>query len=446
MKRLFALRYNFLLLGVFSLVSLFALSMLNAPVAYAAECGGLQTSVIDCGSANDQTGSPVVAFLVIGIQILTGAIGVVAIGAFVYAGMMYASASGDAGQVTKAKEIIRNTVIGLILFATIALILNYLIPGGLFDGSAKFGAGGNGLGSVKASKLAPQMRTTEDDDTTDNTTNDTNNNPDSTLKMMVGSWNVYKFGSTKNSVSGVKTLMKEKGVDILGMQETQADVPAIKKGLGDNYGIYPTSKKDPRKVAIAWNKSKFSVVSKGNFVGAYQPSEGRPREFVWIKFKSKNSGKVFYVINTHFPQHGYYKKGDKWYISSSSSNGKAYAKHMSILTDKLKSKFMKDNVPIFLTGDYNFNARRDSCTKNTPCKELGRDLSVKSGWAHTNFSDVPSSQGTIDSSAAIIDYVFSWDKSYVTYQSMRILTSAKGGWSGSDHKPVGLTVTIGVQK
>ena len=446
MKRLFALRYNLLLLSILGIVSVFGLLVFTTPSASAAECGELKTSVIDCGSVNDQTGSPVVAFLVLGIQILTGAVGVVAIGALVYAGMMYSSASGDTGQVAKAKEIIRNTIIGLILFGALATILNFLNPGGLFDGNTKFGAGGNGLGNVKASKLAPQMRSLNEDDTTDNTTTDPSNNPATTLKMTVGSWNVYKFGSTKNAVSGVKTLMKEKGVDILGMQETQADVPEIKKGLGDNYGIYPTSKKDPRKVAIAWNKSKFSVVSKGNFVGAYQPSEGRSREFVWIKFKSKNSGKVFYVINTHFPQHGYYKKGDKWYISGSSSNGKAYAKHMGILTDKLKSKFMKDNVPIFLTGDYNFNARRDSCTKNTPCKELGRDLSVKSGWAHTSFSDVPSSQGTIDSSAAIIDYVFSWDKSYVTYQSMRILTSAKGGWSGSDHKPVGLTVTIGVQQ
>lgn len=124
----------------------------SSPVL-AADCGGIQTAVVDCASAKDTTGSPVVAILVLAIQVLTGAIGVVAIGALVYAGIMYSSASGNAGQVTKAKELIRNTVIGLVLFALMGLLLNFLIPGGLFSGSTKFGAGGNGLGSIKASPI-----------------------------------------------------------------------------------------------------------------------------------------------------------------------------------------------------------------------------------------------------------------------------------------------------
>lgn len=144
------------------------------PSALAADCGGIQTAVVDCASAKDTTGSPVVAILVMAIQILTGAVGVVAIGALVYAGILYSSASSDAGQVTKAKDIIRNTIIGLILFALMATVLNFLIPGGLFSGSAKFGAGGNGLGNIKASPI--QERTKLNDTTNDS---DSSNLPSS---------------------------------------------------------------------------------------------------------------------------------------------------------------------------------------------------------------------------------------------------------------------------
>ena len=107
-----------------------------APSALAASCGNVETSIIDCSSANDTTGSSVVALLVTAIQVLTGAVGIVAIGAFIYAGILYAAASGNSSQVAKAKELIAKTVIGLVLFAGMALLLNYLIPGGLFSGNA----------------------------------------------------------------------------------------------------------------------------------------------------------------------------------------------------------------------------------------------------------------------------------------------------------------------
>ena len=66
------------------------------------------------------------------LGILTAGIGIVAIGAFVYAGIMYSSASGNAEQVKKAKDIMLQTVIGLVVFAAIGIVLVWLIPGGVF--------------------------------------------------------------------------------------------------------------------------------------------------------------------------------------------------------------------------------------------------------------------------------------------------------------------------
>lgn len=66
------------------------------------------------------------------IAILTGGVAIVAIGAFVWAGVTYSSAGGSAEMVKKAKDIITQTVIGLAVFAALALFVTWLIPGGIF--------------------------------------------------------------------------------------------------------------------------------------------------------------------------------------------------------------------------------------------------------------------------------------------------------------------------
>ncbi|MEO8911886.1 MAG: pilin [Candidatus Saccharimonas sp.] len=65
------------------------------------------------------------------LNIMTAVVGLAAIGAIVYAGIMYSSAGDDSAQVTKAKNLIRDTVIGLIVYGLMFLILNFLIPGGV---------------------------------------------------------------------------------------------------------------------------------------------------------------------------------------------------------------------------------------------------------------------------------------------------------------------------
>lgn len=72
------------------------------------------------------------ALLEVGSNILAGLVGVVAVGGLVWAGILYASADGSAEQVAKAKGMIRNVVIGLVVFALIYTATNFLIPGGVF--------------------------------------------------------------------------------------------------------------------------------------------------------------------------------------------------------------------------------------------------------------------------------------------------------------------------
>jgi hypothetical protein len=51
----------------------------------------------------------------------------------VYGAVLYSSAGDKADQTKKAIEVIKNVVIGVIAYAFMYLILNFLIPGGIFS-------------------------------------------------------------------------------------------------------------------------------------------------------------------------------------------------------------------------------------------------------------------------------------------------------------------------
>ncbi len=102
------------------------------PAVSAASCGGVSTSVIDCG-ADDNEGSGIFAILNIILTILTYGVGIAATVGFVVSGIQYATARDDAGQLSRAKNRIIQIIIGLFLYAGMWAVLNFLLPGGLFN-------------------------------------------------------------------------------------------------------------------------------------------------------------------------------------------------------------------------------------------------------------------------------------------------------------------------
>lgn len=136
-------------------------SVLIDPTAAAVTCGGVETSLISCDSKITGDGmcsdgstiskvsidkgikcadgsNPTVkventgvwGLLLLVINILTAGVGIAAVGGVVYGSILYASAGGAADQVKKAKEIITNVVIGLVAYALMYSLLNFIIPGG----------------------------------------------------------------------------------------------------------------------------------------------------------------------------------------------------------------------------------------------------------------------------------------------------------------------------
>ena len=95
------------------------------------------TAIIKCNNV-DVTKSGVQntgvwSLLLTAINILTAGVGIAAVGGIVYGALLYTSAGGSPEQVKKAMGIITNVVIGVVAYALMYALLNFLIPGGIFN-------------------------------------------------------------------------------------------------------------------------------------------------------------------------------------------------------------------------------------------------------------------------------------------------------------------------
>lgn len=124
---------------VLSLGVIFSVGAAVLPVSVDAaptqKCGGATTSIISCPQNNTGT-SPqnngIWGILLIALNIMTAGIGIAAVGGVVYAAILYTTASDRASQVQQAKDILQNIAIGIGAYAGMYLLLNFLVPGGIF--------------------------------------------------------------------------------------------------------------------------------------------------------------------------------------------------------------------------------------------------------------------------------------------------------------------------
>ena len=96
---------------------------------YALDCAVLPSEI--CSKAEDS--EAIFALLNFFLTILVALVGIVAIGMFIWAGVLYASGDANSNRVAHAKTIMTNTTVGIIAFGLMYLALNWLIPGGIFN-------------------------------------------------------------------------------------------------------------------------------------------------------------------------------------------------------------------------------------------------------------------------------------------------------------------------
>ena len=97
--------------------------------AFAAKCAGAETSLISCGEDKDG----VEYLLALVINVLSGLVGALAVLGMVFSGYQYMTSAGDPSKMAKAKSRIVQIVIGLIVLAVMWAVLNWLVPGGIFN-------------------------------------------------------------------------------------------------------------------------------------------------------------------------------------------------------------------------------------------------------------------------------------------------------------------------
>lgn len=104
----------------------------------ALECGALPSEL--CANADkdastvDETGTWKLLRLI--IIVMTAGAGIVAIGGIIYGAVVYVTAGGNQEQVKKARTALTSVVIGVVAFGSMLALLNWLVPGGVLDGSA----------------------------------------------------------------------------------------------------------------------------------------------------------------------------------------------------------------------------------------------------------------------------------------------------------------------
>lgn len=258
--------------------------------------------------------------------------------------------------------------------------------------------------------------------------------------IAVASWNGMK-DNKKNIASGAKNILGS--ANVVGLQEvhTAAQRNNIQKLIESNkYAVSPKARTGNdnadgvESYPIVWRQKEFVRVSEGVTGRVSSGISGlRDRYITWVKLKQRVTGKQFYVVNTHLVRdvenNGSLSTNKKY-----QDNVAAYKGHMAKLVTLLKS-LQKDNVPIFVTGDFAVNYRKDTGKVNAFPKAALGAIGVASNWQLTNLNGISSSAKTYGGSTRLIDYVFAWN---ATPKNTSIGKSSLG----SDHYPVFFTADL----
>ena len=106
------------------------------------QCGQARVNLLVCGK---EEGAPALnGILRIVITVLSFLVGIAAVGGLAWASLQYAKAEDNSGAVSEARTLIRNIVIGILLYGFLIVIINWLVPGGVIGtgGGAGGGTGG----------------------------------------------------------------------------------------------------------------------------------------------------------------------------------------------------------------------------------------------------------------------------------------------------------------
>lgn len=119
----------FLLPLLLTLATLSSLALM--PAAMAATCNGVETSIdFECNTHQTDSISAIIMYV---INFMAIGVGIAVVAGIVWGGLTYARAGGDSSVTKQGMDMIRNAIIGLVLFIFMYAAADFLIPGGAFN-------------------------------------------------------------------------------------------------------------------------------------------------------------------------------------------------------------------------------------------------------------------------------------------------------------------------
>jgi endonuclease/exonuclease/phosphatase family metal-dependent hydrolase len=187
---------------------------------------------------------------------------------------------------------------------------------------------------------------------------------------------------------------------------------------------------------ILWKTPRFSLVEAGSeqvtddwYVGSAGagPSTFQEKFVTWVKLRERTTGRMFYVMNTHFiptvqGPDGYPNKRYPERLAQ-------YRQHMAGLQALVTEK-QQTGLPVFVTGDFNVNYRRDKVTRPDmfPYASLG-EVGIRASYAAAG----EPATGTHDggNGTRLIDYV-----NYSVTPKVSVVRNTLLFGYNSDHRPI----------
>lgn len=227
----------------------------------------------------------------------------------------------------------------------------------------------------------------------------------------------------------VAYLIKTDNPDLIGLQEAeQFQIKDLIKML-DDYKFYGVGREDGKEkgesAAILYRKDRFVLLSKKTLWLSETPemvSKGWDaalnRTVTILKLKDLKSSKEFYFFNTHFDHLG----------------EKARTESSRLIVNEINN--FSNNLPIILTGDFNYTSKSDGYKIITRTLSDANFVSPKSTGANISFNGF----GKEIEPDNKIDFIFVNDK--VEVLNHKIDTTTYNGLYPSDHYPVISEITL----
>lgn len=115
-----------------TILPIFAILMAaTLPIAVAPQASAVDCAILPASWCGDKSEAGVTNLLKLGVNVLTAIVGIAAVAVFVYAGIMYASARDKADQVSRAKNMMTQAIIGIVLYGLMFFVIQWLLPGGI---------------------------------------------------------------------------------------------------------------------------------------------------------------------------------------------------------------------------------------------------------------------------------------------------------------------------